>query len=145
VAIEAANILVKYHKVQANQITIVALNTPREQDISLNYKGVTLYTINAKDDYIQRIGSDYGYPNTTTTKNVDLSIYYDDQYSNPDVNHVGPANINVKQWLPKLEEALKQIELDKDKTKKKIESRNQKEIENLRKSNPSDWRLPENE
>lgn len=145
VAIEAANILVKDHKIQANEITIVTLNTPREKDITLQDKGVTLYAVNAKEDYIQRIGSDYGYPSTTPSVNVDLSIFYDDKIGNPDLNHVGPAQVNVDEWFPKLIKALKQIDIDLERTKNKIEERNKKDIEGLRKSNPDDWRLPENE
>lgn len=124
VAIEAANILVKNHKVQANEITIVALNTPREKDITLKYEGVTLYAINAEDDYIQRTGSDYSYPRTTPIENVDISIYYEDKIPNPDLNHIGPAQINVDEWLPILTKAIE------DKKRKPIEEakRRQEEI-----------------
>ncbi len=115
VAIEAANILVRDHQIQANEITIVALNTPREEDITLQYEGVTLYSINAKDDYIQRTGSDYSYPYTNPRVNVDISLSYDDKIPNPDLNHVGPAQVNVDEWLPKL---IKEIE---NKAKKPIE------------------------
>jgi surfactin synthase thioesterase subunit len=45
VAIEAANILIKVHGVDASQINIVALNTPRQSDISLKYSDVNLYSV----------------------------------------------------------------------------------------------------
>ncbi|QYS88074.1 lipase family protein [Flavobacterium davisii] len=131
VAIEAANILVKKHKIQPNEIKIVAINTPREEDITLNNSDVTLYSINARGDLIQQLGSDYGSPNHTPQENVDISVYYDDQIGGADVNHVGPAKSNVKEWAPKLEEKMKE-------EKQKTETY-QKKLEEHKKKNPYDY------
>ena len=125
-AIEAANILVKKHNIQANEIKIVALNTPREKDITLKNSDVTLYSINGRGDLIQQVGSDYASPNTIPRENVDISIFYDDKKKNsiipwnPDVNHVGPDNVNVKEWLPKLEKAINQSKREKEIFEKRL-------------------------
>jgi RHS repeat-associated protein len=151
VAIEAANLLVKEHEIQANEITVVALNTPRESDIGLKYDDVNLISINAKGDRIQSFGSDYGYtgsPLTKVTKNVDTYLQYDDQIGGLDLNHVGPAQVNVDVWLPKLIEKINQQKIDAEKKSKEVAKKNaekwKKEEETLRKENPDDWRLPEN-
>ncbi|MET2996926.1 alpha/beta hydrolase [Flavobacterium columnare] len=135
IAIEAANILVRDHKISANEITIVAINTPLEDDIELKYKDVTLYTINNPSDLIQNTGSDHWYGGTTeakrTTKiykNVDSTVYYEDKIESDitelffDVGHVGPSDINFKEWFKILKE-----EVEKNKKTKEFEEKEKKE------------------
>ena len=137
VAIEAANILVKKHNIQANEIKIIALNTPREKDITLKNSEVTLYSINGRGDLIQQVGSDYLSPNTVPRENVDATIFYDDKVKSDipnffiDVNHIGPDDENVPQWLPKLKESI-----DKQKKDKAIY---EKRLEQHKKANPYNY------
>lgn len=102
VAIEAANILVRDHKIQPNEINIVALNTPIQKEITLQNKDINLITISALDDLIQSIASEAAWKDHDNVKYADISIYYDDQIGGLDVDHVGPASVNVAVWEPKL-------------------------------------------
>lgn len=131
VAIEAANILVKDHNIQANEITIVALNTPREEDITLKNKEVTLYAVSANDDYVQRLGSDYGFPRTIPAKNVDISISYDDQIENPDLNHIGPAKENYDVWSKMLFQAIDKVKVKAQKEKEALDKMKQETPEHF--------------
>ncbi|SPE77624.1 RHS Repeat protein [Flavobacterium columnare] len=106
VAIEAANILVKKHKIQANEITIVALNTPMQEDITSINKDINLIVISAKGDLIQSFASESKWSENNNVKNADITIFYDDQIGGLDVDHVGPANSNVREWEPKLKEEI---------------------------------------
>ncbi len=113
VAIEAANILIRNHQISADQINIVALNTPKQYDINLEYSGVNLYAVSAKSDAVQEIGSDefiLKSDGDINVKNRDGLIKYEDQNSgNSDekfgiqMNHSGWTTNNINQWLPKLE------------------------------------------
>ncbi|MEW4925447.1 hypothetical protein [Algibacter sp. 2305UL17-15] len=115
VAIEAANILVKKHKINPNNINIVALNTPRQSDIEISSEAsqASLISISAKGDLIQSIGSD-AWDGNISVLDSDIAISYDDKINGVDVNHIGPASINVNEWLPKLETAIKQREKEKN-------------------------------
>lgn len=138
VAIEAANILVKKHKVNPNEITIVGLNTPREKDIKLEYDKVRLIAISARGDLIQQAGSDYSGPMDALNieKNVDISIFYDDQIDGTDVNHIGPAQENVNVWEPLLDYELNtkpKLEAEKLNQRLKKRAKNDAKIEENRK------------
>ncbi len=102
VAIEAANILVKDHNIQANEINIVALNTPMQADITSVNGDVNLIAISAIGDLIQAIASESKMRENNNVKNADITIFYDDQLGGLDADHVGPANANVAVWEPKL-------------------------------------------
>ncbi|MBU3661420.1 MAG: hypothetical protein FGM14_16250 [Flavobacteriales bacterium] len=117
VAIEAANILIRNHQISADQINIVALNTPRQYDIELEYSGVNLYAISALNDQIKPLGSDYGnhlQPSLDLdVQNRDALIMYEDQNIEKSdeiyglqMNHSGFTTNNINQWLPKLESKL---------------------------------------
>ncbi len=117
VAIEAANILIRNHQISADQINIVALNTPRQDDIELEYSGVNLYAISALNDQIKPLGSDYGnhlQPSLDLdVQNRDALIMYEDQNIEKSdeiyglqMNHSGFTTNNINQWLPKLETKL---------------------------------------
>ncbi|WP_324713221.1 RHS repeat-associated core domain-containing protein [Flavobacterium columnare] len=113
VAIEAANILVKQHKIQPNEINIVALNTPMQEDITLNYKDVNLIAISAKGDLVQAFASESKFSENNNVKNVDISVFYEDQIG-PDIDHVGPAKSNVSVWEPKLVKEIEKRKADRD-------------------------------
>ena len=110
VAIEAANILIEKHGISADEINIVALNTPRSDNSTLKHDDVNLYNINAIHDRVQSFGADTVIlGGSQEPDNYDLSIYYEDQLKSFLVdlsNHVGPASENVKVWKPMLEEAM---------------------------------------
>jgi RHS repeat-associated protein len=122
VAIEAANILIENHGLKADQINIVALNTPREYDIELKDTKVDLFAVSAKDDQVQFWGSDATW-NDFGDQNVqknDKLIYYNDQVTQSydekfgiQQNHSGWVSTNVKKWLPKLAEAVKNLNSSK--------------------------------
>jgi hypothetical protein len=130
VAIEAANILVKKHNIQANEITVVAINTPMQKEITLKNKDVRLIAISAKGDLIQSATSESKWSEPNTVKNTDLSIYYDDVIKSDitnffiDVNHIGPDDENVPQWLPKLKESIDRQSKDKAIYEKRLEKHN---------------------
>src|SRR5690606_21827560 len=111
VAIEATNILIEKHGISADEINIVALNTPRSDNSTLKHDEVSLYNINAIHDRVQSLGADTVIlGGSHEPDNYDLSIYYEDQLKSFLVdlsNHVGPASENVKVWKPILEEAMK--------------------------------------
>jgi hypothetical protein len=110
VAIEAANILIEKHGISADEINIVAINTPRSDNSTLRHDDVNLYNINAINDRVQSLGADTVIlGGSQEPDNFDLSIYYEDQLKSFLVdlsNHVGPASENVKVWKPMLEEAM---------------------------------------
>ena len=114
VAIEAANILVKKHNIQPNEINIVALNTPMQDDITLNYGDVNLIAISAKGDLIQAVASESKWSENNNVKNSDLTIFYEDQISGLDVDHVGPAKTNVAVWEPMLKAAIQKRKDERD-------------------------------
>ncbi len=118
-AIEAANLLIE-KGIKAEQINIVALNTPREHDFNLFHSGIKLYEISANNDRVQRFGSD-----GSTSKNsengpiyvlgADSRIRYNDQYKGDtmlgiELNHFGVGVKNIDKWLPKLIDAVKKNE-----------------------------------
>lgn len=111
VAIEASNILVKEHKINPNEINIIALNTPREDDIKLNAENsqVNLISVSAGGDIILGVGSD-DWKGNITVANEDTSVFYDDAIKGMNganfSDHVGPSDTNVSVWLPKLQKAL---------------------------------------
>ncbi|TRW95416.1 lipase family protein [Flavobacterium gawalongense] len=137
VAIEAANILVKKHHIQANEITVVAINTPMQKEITLENKDVRLIAVSAKGDLIQSAASESKWSEPNTVKNTDLSIYYDDKIKSDipnlfiDVNHIGPDDENVPQWLPELKQSI-----DKQKKDKAVY---EKRLEEHKKANPYDY------
>jgi RHS repeat-associated protein len=111
VAIEAANILVKKHRIQANEITVVAINTPRQKEITLENIDVRLIAISGKGDLIQSFASDSKWKEPNTVKNTDFNMHFDDKEGGLDVNHVGPSDKNTNEWLPEIKKILKK---DKD-------------------------------
>ncbi|WP_348822508.1 hypothetical protein [Flavobacterium aestuarii] len=133
--------MIKKHNIQPNEIKIVALNTPREKDMTLKNSDVTLYSINGRGDLIQQIGSDYASPYTIPQENVDITIFYDDKVKSDiphffvDVNHIEPDDENVPQWLPKLRESIDKLMKDK--------ALHDKRLEEHKKANPYDY-LDEN-
>jgi RHS repeat-associated protein len=119
VAIEAANILVKDHKIQPNEINIVALNTPIQKEITIQNKDVNLIAISANGDLIQSVASEADWGDHHNVKYADITIYYNDQIHGFDVDHVGPASVNVAIWEPKLKaEIQKRIDNKNDYTQR---------------------------
>jgi RHS repeat-associated protein len=122
VAIEAANILVKKHHIQANEITVVAINTPMQKEITLANKDVRLIAVSAKGDLIQSVASESKWSENNNVKNTDFSIFYDDKEGGLDVDHVGPSSANVKEWLPKLVKQINEQKKEKATYEKRLEA-----------------------
>jgi RHS repeat-associated protein len=123
VAIEAANYLIEVHHIPADQINIVALNTPVQDDIKLKYDDVNLYSISAENDRVQRIGSD-GLLGDSEVKSADSYIKYEDKLDSSDdygSNHIGGDDANSKVWAEKLKNAVKRVETEKKQSKEKNE------------------------
>jgi hypothetical protein len=131
-AIEAANILIEKHGVKAEQINIVAVNTPREHDFVLWHKDVNIFAINAFDDKVQWGGSDgSGFfkkspRGDTFIGNTDKTIWYKDQYKSDkklgiELNHGGIYSKNVKVWILNLKKA---VDNNKAGGTKKMNSKN---------------------
>jgi RHS repeat-associated protein len=103
VSIEAANLLVSIHGVDPSQINIVALNTPRQEDITLKYSKVNLYAVSNGYDVVQKAGNDRFGKHGVDVDNADSYIKYDNQiFSKDRLGHFGIGKTNVKHWLPKL-------------------------------------------
>jgi len=109
VAIEAANILMYWYNVPADQINIVALNTPREYDIELKDDKVDMYAVSAEGDAVQYWGSDATWDEfgDINVQKRDVLITYTDQVTEDydefcgiQQNHCGWEPRNVKVWLP---------------------------------------------
>ncbi len=140
VAIEAANILIEKHKIPANQINIVALNTPKQYDIELQHQQVRLFAISAYDDMVQYWGSDGTWSDDSEirVRHADSYIEYTDQNTpswdniiwGVQGNHSGFSRNNVKVWLPKLEAVvptpIEQISRSVQRTIRKIEKASKK-------------------
>ena len=120
-AIEATNILIEKHGYKPEQFNIVALNTPREHDITLMHEKVKLYSVNAIGDIIQsyggdgsiKVGSDDGPIHVLSS---DAKIFYKDQLKDDQINkilfpietnHNGWHKKNIDEWLRKLDKVLK--------------------------------------
>jgi RHS repeat-associated protein len=135
-AIEAANILVREHNIQANEITIVALNTPMQNEITLENKDIRLITINATGDQIQRFASESKMNEPNTVKYSDVNIYYDDKIEAIlEADHVGPAAINVAEWLPMLEKYIQDEKERPEKEKQALNERLKKRAQNEKEIN----------
>jgi hypothetical protein len=109
VAIEAVNILVSQHNIPADQINIIAVNTPAEKDIQLANLRVNMFAVSSPTDIVQRLGSDYSNGNGVVVRNADVSIWYEDQIEESGIegDHLGIERRNVKVWKPELESAVK--------------------------------------
>jgi len=110
IAIMAVNILIDEFKMNPNEIKIVALNTPQENDISLKHYGVDLFVVNANGDLIQQFGGDKG--NGSDVLHGDAYITYDDQYDDDyiETDHFGTGQENAKLWMPMLEKEVKALQ-----------------------------------
>ena len=130
VSIEAANILIETFHIQADKINIVALNTPREHDITLFHNKVNLYSVNAWGDNVQLHGSDGSASKGSESGPIyvlgaDAKIMYKDQLKNDYLintkigthedgyedlkisnNHCGFKTKNIDVWLPMLEKKI---------------------------------------
>lgn len=123
VAIIAANILIDEFGYSAEQINIVALNTPREHDVTLWHSDVNLYSVNARNDLVQKLGGDGSTTEGSSdgpiyVLNADEKIMYNDQlktdiitiptgffpfiWKDVETNHNGWHTKNIDQWLPLL-------------------------------------------
>jgi RHS repeat-associated protein len=124
VAIEAANILIRDHNIKSTEINIVCINTPAEEDIVLDYNGVTLAVVNAADDLVQVVGSDYDFDQTV--RNADLVIEYEDAHKGDFFDHYGISPENYDLWGPELRGKLREMienrkPMDLDKVEIKVE------------------------
>jgi RHS repeat-associated protein len=109
VAIEAANILIRDHGVDSKDINIVALNTPAEDDIELQYDNVDMFAISCPTDLVQQFGSDKWID--VKVRKADSYISYQDQQGQDDgLDHSGFEAVNHVLWGPKLKEAVKKLD-----------------------------------
>ena len=121
VGIEVINILDKYYqklcdKIYRPKMYLTTLNTPNVALTSLNNDdSVDHYNIYASDDIMSKIGQGlegsliYG----QKFSNADLNIKYKDQTKGSldgSWNHMGHWSENVKEWKPKFEAALQELE-----------------------------------
>lgn len=125
VSIEAANMLIEKHGYKAEQFNIIALNTPREHDITSWYSGVKLYSVNTVNDLVQKFGGDGSSQENSssgpiTVLNADAKILYEDQLSSDSIstppgvypsikaetNHNGWHPKNIDEWLPMLKKKI---------------------------------------
>jgi len=107
VAIEAALILVNEYGVDPNEINIVALNTPDQQQQQVpEGSDINLYVISAYGDIVQEMGSDLGAfdSNGIDVDNGDVYIHFEDQNKGGpcDFSNHCPSDENFDEWFPVL-------------------------------------------
>jgi hypothetical protein len=101
---------IRDHGVSASDIKILALNTPRQDDITLAYNRVDMFVVSCPTDLVQSMGTEVDLNLDTNVLNGDSYLSYWDQIFSLEYNdydHCGFALENYLVWSPELIEAYK--------------------------------------